>query len=234
MATRRKSSSRKKSGRKPARKKAPRKKAVRKKGSARKKAARKKAARKKTTPKKSSRKKAARKQTSSKKSPARKKAPRRKVAARKAPAQSRRTPGRRASDAAQAARSRLVELARKIVKATEDASHMDWSELYAPGATSREASGDPVVGHEGLQAKLDQWNTIQDSTRSRWTPRAITLGNDTICIEWDAKIQMRDGRVVDFPEVAVHQVQDGRIVSERYYYNPMALAPPPAEPSEPG
>jgi hypothetical protein len=27
------------------------------------------------------------------------------------------------------------------------------------------------------------------------------------------------------PEVAVHEIKGGRIARERYYYNPMALAP---------
>jgi hypothetical protein len=30
---------------------------------------------------------------------------------------------------------------------------------------------------------------------------------------------------VSLPEVAVHEVKNGKIATERYYYNPMALAP---------
>ena len=37
---------------------------------------------------------------------------------------------------------------------------------------------------------------------------------------------MRDGRTVQLTEVAVHEIKDGKIQSERYYYDPSALAPP--------
>jgi ketosteroid isomerase-like protein len=37
---------------------------------------------------------------------------------------------------------------------------------------------------------------------------------------------MRDGRTVKLQETAVHEIKNGKIQSERYYYNPAALAPP--------
>jgi hypothetical protein len=33
---------------------------------------------------------------------------------------------------------------------------------------------------------------------------------------------------VKLPEIAVHKIKNGKIQDERFYYNPMALAPPTA------
>jgi ketosteroid isomerase-like protein len=198
MASRRKSSPRRKGARKPVRRQAARKGSVRKKSARRPGAARRKA-------------------------PARKKAPGKKKASRAgaaAPARARASERRRGSP--------LADLARKIVHATQNLHALSIRDLYAPNATSREAMGDAVSGYEGLEAKLAQWNTMQDSSRTRWTPRHVLTGEKTICIEWDAKVHLRDGRVVDFSEVAVHDVEGGRIVAERYFYNPMQLGPPQA------
>ena len=174
--------------------KSKRKKATRRRAPARRKAARKKTARKKTA-----RRKAARKKTS-RKGAAKKKAPARRAAA-------------------------AESLARRIVRATTgDPSKFKLEDLYAEGCTSREASGETVTGFSGLEQKLRQWESMQESTT--WKPRNVFINKDTICIEWDAQVKLRDGRVVDLSETAVHEVKGGKIVSERYYYDPGVLAPP--------
>jgi hypothetical protein len=122
-----------------------------------------------------------------------------------------------------AAGSGLAALARKIVRATRDPQHFALRDLYAEGAVSREASGAIATGFAELEAKLAGWNSIQE--RTEWNARKVFTEGDSICIEWDATVWMRDGRVVPLSEVAVHEVRDGKIVSERYYYNPLALAP---------
>ncbi len=122
-----------------------------------------------------------------------------------------------------AAGSGLQALARKIVRATRDPKHFDLRDLYAEGAVSRESSGAIATGFAELEAKLAGWNSMQE--RTEWNPRKVFAEGDSICIEWDATVWMRDGRVVPLSEVAVHEVRDGKIVSERYYYNPLALAP---------
>jgi ketosteroid isomerase-like protein len=117
----------------------------------------------------------------------------------------------------------LAALARKIVRATQDPALFDLRDLYAEGIVSREATGAVDTGFAGLEAKTARWESMQE--RTEWKPRKIFNDANCICIEWDATVHLRDGRVVPFAEVAVHEVRDGKIVSERYYYNPMALAP---------
>ena len=131
----------------------------------------------------------------------------------------------RARAAKPAAGSALVALARRIVRATQDPTGFALRDLYAEGAVSREASGDVATGIAELEAKLARWESMQEHTD--WTPRNIFTDGDAICIEWDATVRMRDGRVVPLSEVAIHQVRDGRIVAERFYYDPKALAPRP-------
>jgi ketosteroid isomerase-like protein len=158
-----------------------------------------------------------RKSTTSRRKPARKKAPR-KQAPRKAakPKAARKAAARKASGS-------LEALARKFVQATHQPETFVVAELYTPDCVSIEATGQAHHGHAGIEAKLEQWQAMQNGVR--WNLRNVFVGDDVICIEWDAEVTLRDGRVVQMPEVAVHEIEDGRIARERYYYNPLALAP---------
>jgi len=140
----------------------------------------------------------------------------------KAPKRAAKAPARAAKPKA-AAGSALAAFARKIVRATQDPSLLDLREFYAEGCVSRESTGNVDTGFAGLEAKNKRWEAMQE--RSEWKARKVWTDGDAICIEWDATVHMRDGRVVPFAEIAVHEVRDGKIVAERYYYNPMALAP---------
>jgi len=175
---------------------------------------------------------ATRKSKPRKKSTSRKPAKRAKGRAGKRSATARSAPARRpAPKPKTAAGSPLAALARKIVRATQDPALFNLRELYAEGAVSREASGQVDTGIAGLEAKLARWESMQE--RTEWKPRKVFTDADAICIEWDATVHMRDGRVVPLVEVAVHEVRDGKIVAERFYYNPMALAPSGAAGSRP-
>ena len=97
--------------------------------------------------------------------------------------------------------------------------------LYNPDCVSIEASGQSAVGYAGLDEKMKGWQQMAAEMISK--PRNVWTGPSTVCIEWDATVKMRDGRTVQLREVAVHEIKNGKIQSERYYYNPAALAPPP-------
>ena len=80
------------------------------------------------------------------------------------------------------------------------------------------------MGLAGLADKLAWWESITED--QPWKPRNVwTMGN-TIAIQWDAEVTFRDGRTIRFDEVAVHEVRGGKIVAERYYYDPTVFAPP--------
>jgi ketosteroid isomerase-like protein len=150
------------------------------------------------------------------------------MAARRSKRSRARKPVRRAKakarkPAKRAAAPSLDALARKFVKATLDPSKFVVADLYTPDCVSIEASGDTVHGHAGIEQKGKMWESMQQGTK--WKARNILVGRGVICIEWDAEVTLRDGRVVKMPEIAVHEIKGGKIARERYYYNPMALAP---------
>lgn len=163
-------------------------------------------------------------------------AKRRATKSRRGRAGGKRAPARRGAAGAKARGARaarpdrgaaLAAFARKIVKATSDPSY-PFTELYAEDCTSTEATGQTYAGRGGIEEKLKGWEQMQEGTswkaRNVWTdPR-----KGTICIEWEAEVKLRGGPTVKLVEVAVHEVRGGKIVAERYYYNPAAMAPPSA------
>lgn len=119
----------------------------------------------------------------------------------------------------------LEAVARKIVRATQQPD-FPFVTLYTPDCSSAEPMGEPARGHAGLEEKNKRWGEMQSS--AKWKARNVWTGKQTVCIEWDGEVQLRDGRLVNLREIAVHEIKDGKIQHERFYYNPMALAPPAA------
>jgi ketosteroid isomerase-like protein len=177
--------------------------------------------------KKASRPKKKAPRTARKRAPARKKG--RKAVARKKSAP-KKSPARKKSAAAKtsqrAATPRLARLDQKIIHLTQGPSvgAAEIRELYNADASSIEASGAVAKGHAELEVKMKGWEQMTAGMESH--PRHVWTGPYTICIEWDSTVTMRDGRTVQLREVAVHEIKNGKIQNERYYYDPMALAPP--------
>ncbi len=122
----------------------------------------------------------------------------------------------------------VESVARKIVRVTKNLSQLKLADLYSESCSSIEPGpGEPVVGLEGLDQKLASWmSSVEQQT---WKPRNVWIKGNTIAIQWDAELKFKDGRSVAFEEVAIHEVRGGKIVAERYYYDPSVLAPPPEE-----
>ena len=131
-----------------------------------------------------------------------------------------------------AAGSGLEALAKKIVRMSQLPTFgpAEIRELYHPDAVSVEANGGRAVGYAGLEDKMKGWEQMTASMVSK--PVNVWCGRNTICIEWDSTVTTRDGRTLQLRETAVHEIKNGKIQRERYYYNPAALAPP--QPSLPG
>ena len=123
----------------------------------------------------------------------------------------------------QAAASPIEAVAKKIVRATKQPD-FPFTTIYTADCSSEESTGAAVRGHAGLEEKLKGWDQMQMGTK--WKERNVWTGKNTVCIEWEADVQLRDGRLVKLREVAVHHIKDGKIQAERFYYNPAAFAPP--------
>jgi ketosteroid isomerase-like protein len=135
------------------------------------------------------------------------------------------TPVRRGSAAAPGAAMRA--LAQRIIDVTLANDDEAAFALYAPDVESSEASGPPTVGIDALRGKYAGWR--QMVTDTSFEPRRVVVDGNVIVIEWVGRVTLRaSGRQAELHEVAVHEIRDGKIAREAFFYNPAALAPEPA------
>ncbi|MBU6283513.1 nuclear transport factor 2 family protein [bacterium] len=118
--------------------------------------------------------------------------------------------------------SELRRIARAIVTSTSVHDEKRMLALYADSIESQEASQLPVYGIEAMKLKAEQWRKMVAD--SRWHARNMWCDGQTIIIEWEAQLTLRPGnRKVLLREIAVHEIRAGKIVRERYYYDPSVL-----------
>lgn len=116
----------------------------------------------------------------------------------------------------------LRRIARSIVTATSVADEKRMLTLYADSVESEEAGQLPTYGIEAIKQKNEQWAKMVSD--ARWHARNLWADGQTVIIEWEAQLTLRPGgRKVLFREIAVHEVRGGKIVRERYYYDPSIL-----------
>ena len=116
----------------------------------------------------------------------------------------------------------LRRIARSIVTATSVADEKRMLSLYADSVESEEAGQLPTYGIEAIKQKNEQWSKMVSD--ARWHARNLWADGQTIIIEWEAQLTLRPGgRKTLFREIAVHEVRGGKIVRERYYYDPSIL-----------
>jgi ketosteroid isomerase-like protein len=119
---------------------------------------------------------------------------------------------------------KLRGLAQRIIDVTVANDEAGMFALYDPAIESQEANNPPVRGLEGLRAKFAQWGEMVSD--GAFLPRSVAADGKTIVIEWDGRVTLRtSGRLVELREIAVHEIEGGRIVRERFYYDPSALQP---------
>ncbi len=118
----------------------------------------------------------------------------------------------------------LRALAQRIVDATLADDDAAMLALYAEEVESREAGQPPLVGREAIRGKFAAWREmVSDAV---FQPRSVLVDGHTIAIEWTGRVTLAgSGRIAELTEIAVHEIANGRIVRERFYYDPAALAP---------
>ena len=137
-------------------------------------------------------------------------------------------PKRKSAAKKRAAAPSLDALARKIVRMTQkpDFAPADLGVLYTEDCTSQEASGQIARGLAGLEESSSAGSRCSRAPpgrrRTSGSARRRSASSGT------PPSTLRDGRTVSLREVAVHEIKSGKIQNERFYYNPMALAPPTA------
>jgi ketosteroid isomerase-like protein len=118
----------------------------------------------------------------------------------------------------------MRDLAKRIIDVTlandDDAAFA----LYADNIESAEMGMPPSVGIEAIRQKFAMWRSmVSDAV---FQPRRVWVDGNTIIVEWDGRVTLAaNGNTVDLPEIAIHEIENGKIARERFYYDPTILRP---------
>jgi len=113
-------------------------------------------------------------------------------------------------------------LARRIIEGTLANDDEAMLALYASNVESSEAGQPAEVGLDALRAKFAGWRSLTSDTA--FEPRRVCVDGNVIMIEWIGRVTLAaTGRHAELREVAVHEIENGKIVREAFYYNPAAL-----------
>ena len=116
------------------------------------------------------------------------------------------------------------ELARRIVDLTIQENDTAAFDLYAIDIESAEPGMPPQVGLDAIKQKFTMWRGMV--SESSWTARNVWVDGTTIIIEWSGRVRLSaTGTEAVLDEIAIHETENGKIVRERFYYNPAALQP---------
>lgn len=115
------------------------------------------------------------------------------------------------------------ELARRLIDVTVAEDDEAAFALYAPDIESTEPGQPPVRGLGAIRQKYAGWR--QMTSASHFEPRRTAVDGNTIMIEWVGTVTLAGtGKTVELRELAVHEIENGKIVREAYYYDPSVLA----------
>lgn len=138
--------------------------------------------------------------------------------ARKASGRANPSPAR--TPAGAVALSDLRRIARAIVTSTSVGNEKRMRSLYAGDVVSEEvATGEKVRGLDRLEEKVSLPADLR--RRADWSVRNLWCDGQTIVVEWEARLPAeRPGSPrIPLREIAIHEVRNGKIVRERFYYD---------------
>jgi len=94
-------------------------------------------------------------------------------------------------------------------------------ELFSDDAESIEPPGSQglpsVKGLEAIKKKGKDWENMIQEVHGGWTGEPIVAGK-YIAIAMGVDATMKDGNRMKMDEIAVYEVNDGRIVKEQFFY----------------
>ena len=118
------------------------------------------------------------------------------------------------------------EIAAKLVEHCQNHTEAEGlNDLYADNATSTEAwpgpSGDPVSrGREAIAAKHQWWSDNFEVHGGGIEGPFVNGAQFTVVFEIDAT-DKSNGQRMNMKEVALYEVEDGKIARERFFMAPM-------------
>lgn len=116
----------------------------------------------------------------------------------------------------------LREYAQRLIDLTIANDEPGMLALYADNVESKEATAPASVGLDAIKAKFQMWQSMV--TDAVFTPVSVVADGNTIIIEWSGRVTLAaSGRLAELDEVAVHEIRNGKIVKERFFYDPAVL-----------
>lgn len=95
--------------------------------------------------------------------------------------------------------------------------------FYAPDASTRENTSEPVVGRDALVAKeRGVMAAFPKIEASRIGPSLID--GDTVASRWSFKFTRADGTVRTLEEIAWQTWRGEQLIEERFFYDPRQMA----------
>jgi ketosteroid isomerase-like protein len=117
----------------------------------------------------------------------------------------------------------LRALARRIVDVTLSNDDEAAFALYASDVESIEPGQPPMRGVDAIRQKFAGWHSM--TSAARFEPRRVCVDGDTIVIEWVGDVTLAaTGKQVRLHEVALHEIRDGKISREIFFYDPSTFA----------
>ena len=114
------------------------------------------------------------------------------------------------------------QVADRLIEMCRNGQNMEaLEELYADNVVSKEMPGMPsevTTGIKEVFAKSEQWlNNVQEFHKSVISEPQVA-GNHFSCT-MDMDVTFKDRGRQQMKEVCVYEVNDGKIVSEQFFYN---------------
>lgn len=94
------------------------------------------------------------------------------------------------------------------------------SELYAENCVSIEPDFAPaprVEGMDAIRSKAEQWQNMIEETHGGYSDEPIVNGNH-FCCRMGMDVTMKGQGRVQMDELAMYEVQNGKIVKEQFFY----------------
>ena len=117
----------------------------------------------------------------------------------------------------------LRAFARRIVAVTQSNDDEATLALYAADVESTEQGQAPTRGLDSIRQKFAGWRSMVSD--AHFEPRRVCVDGNTIVIEWVGDVTLSaSGKRAQLHEVAIHEIRDGKIAREAYFYDPSALS----------
>ena len=118
------------------------------------------------------------------------------------------------------------QVAKRLVELCRQGKYQQvYDELFSPEVLSIEPEGGPwgtVQGFEAMAEKSKQWNEMIAEFHSGFVSDPLVAADHfTLVMKSNVTLKGMD-HPIDMDEVCVYRVDNGKVVSEQFFYTPMS------------